>query len=435
MTCCFAVLWRGHRCTTSHEHEERATRRRYHRGVPARAQGAGSASESGPDGVRSLVGAGAEGRIRVLLAIKGLGHGGAERLLLDTVVAGDTTAFDYEVAYVMASADTLAPTIAAHGIPVHALGATSNVDLRWVPRFRRLVDEGRFDVVHFHLPYTAALGRLAVLTISAPRPATLYTEHSLWNKVSPPVKALNRISVGTDRSVLAVSDAAYEALPRRLRHRARVVVHGIDQSEPRRAMAQRDEIRAQLRQELGVADGDLLVVTIAGLRAEKGYDVLLDAAHLADQRGLPLHFVAAGEGVLFDELRARHDALALGARFRFLGHRRDALDLLAAADIFVLPSRQEGLPVVLMEATSIGAPIVATDVGGVPQVVESGTSGLIVPPGDPEALVDALGRLAADPQWRAELGQRALERGATFDVARSTSEIEQLYRRLVAARR
>jgi glycosyltransferase involved in cell wall biosynthesis len=403
--------------------------------VPATAEGAGSESEDGPPGGCSFDGAGPDGRIRVLLAIKGLGHGGAERLLLDTVVAGDATSFDYEVAYVMASAATLAPAIAAHGIPVHALGATSNVDLRWVPRFRRLVAHNRFDIVHFHLPYTAALGRLAVLTISAPRPATLYTEHSLWNKVSPPVKALNRISVSADRSVLAVSDAAYGALPRRLRHRARVVVHGIDQSGPRRAMAQREEIRARLRRELDVPDEDLLVVTVGGLRAEKGYDVLLDAAQLADRRGLPLHFAVAGDGVLHDELRARHEALDLGARFQFLGHRRDALDLLVAADIFVLPSRQEGLPVVLMEATSIGAPIVATRVGGVPQVVEDGTNGLVVPPGDPEALVTALGRLAADPRLRAHLGRQALERGAAFDVARSTAEIENLYRSLAAARR
>ncbi len=374
-------------------------------------------------------------RIRVLLAIKGLGHGGAERLLVDTLAARNTVAFEYEVAFVMSSADTLAPAIAAHGIPVHDLGARSNVDLRWVPRFRRLVAGGEFDIVHFHLPYTAALGRPAVLSLSARRrPVTVYTEHSLWNKVSPPVKALNRLTIGADAALVAVSQAAYDALPAGLRHRARVVVHGIDQSLPARAVARRRQCRDRIRGELGVPDGVLLVVTVAGLRSEKGYDVLLDAAQLAARRKLPMMFAAAGEGALAEELNARHDALGLGERFRFLGHRTDALELVAAADIFVLPSHQEGLPVVLMEATSVGTPIVATAVGGVPQMIEDGSNGVLVPPGDPVALADALEGLAADPWRRDELGRRALDRRAAFDVTRSTGEIEELYTGLTAAR-
>jgi glycosyltransferase involved in cell wall biosynthesis len=404
--------------------------------VPARAEPAGSGTEHHDPRFPSVAGSKAQRRIRVLIVIKGLGHGGAERLLLDTVTSADTAAFDYEIAYVLSSADALAPAIRTHGIPVHALGATGNVDLRWMRRLRELLARGQFDIAHFHLPYTAALGRLVVLSLPArTRPLTLYTEHSLWDKVSPPVKALNRLSIRTDRSLIAVSEAAYEALPSRLRHRARIVVHGIDRSESQRAMVQRDEIRARLRRELDVPERSLLVVTVAGLRAEKGYDVLLDAAHLVVRRGLPLHFAAAGEGALHDEVRARHGALGLDDRFRFLGHRSDALELIAGADMFVLASRQEGLPVVLMEATSVGTPIVATAVGGVPQVIEDGRNGIVVPPGDPEALAGALERLATDPDLRAELGHRALVRGAAFDVARSTAEIEALYARLVAGHR
>ncbi|MGB7052268.1 MAG: glycosyltransferase, partial [Acidimicrobiales bacterium] len=362
--------------------------------------------------------------------------GGAERLLVDTVATGDAASFDYEVACVMADLNSLAPRLADLGIPVHQLGATANLDVRWVPRFRRLLIEGGFDIVHFHLPYTAAIGRPAALSLpSRSRPVTLYTEHCLWNKVSPPTKALNRLTIGTDASVLAVSEASRGSLPDRLRRRARVVVHGIDQSLSPEVVADRPTIRHRIRQQLDVPDGDLLALTVAGLRAEKGYDLLLEAAHVVVGRNLPIRFVAAGDGALAGELRARHEAMGLGESFRFLGHRTDILELMAAADVVVLPSHQDGLPVVVMEATSIGTPIVATAQGGLPEVIEDGVNGLLVPPGDAGALVDALARLAADPHLLAELGREALERRMAFDVARSTAEIEDLYRSLVAARR
>ncbi len=368
----------------------------------------------------------------MLLAIKSLGCGGAERLLADVVASGDRGAFEYEVAYILDAEDALAAAIRSGGTPVHSLGATSNPDLRWMPAFRRLLVEGRFDIVHFHLPYTAALGRLVVASLPRRlRPVTVYTEHSLWNKVAVLVKVLNRATVGRDGALLAVSPAAYDALPPALRPRARVVVHGVDLSLSRAMVARRDEIRREVRAELGVPEGELLAVTVANLRSEKGYDVLLDTARLTADRDLPIRFAAAGQGALEGELTARHAELGLGERFVFLGHRDDALRLIAAADAFVLPSHQEGLPVTLMEATSVGVAIVATAVGGVPQVITDGINGLVVAPADPVALADALQRLCSDPELGRRLASQALEDSTRFDVARAASEIEDVYRRLL----
>jgi glycosyltransferase involved in cell wall biosynthesis len=371
----------------------------------------------------------------VLIAIKGLGHGGAERLLVDTVASADHQAFDYDVAFVLAGANALAPALEANGTTVHDLGAVSNLDLRWLRAFRRLLRRGRFDIVHFHLPYTAALGRLVVATLPRhQRPLTIYTEHSLWNKVAVLVKWLNRTTVGRDRALIAVSPAAYDALPVALRRRAQVVVHGVDLSLSSELMAHRPAIRHEVRESLGTPSDTVLVVTVANLRSEKGYDVLLDAAHLAAQRHLPLRFAAAGHGSMRAELVARAHELGLDDRFQFLGHRDDALRLIAAADVFVLASRQEGLPVALMEAMSVGAAIVATSVGGVPLVIDDGVNGVIVPPGDPKALTDALERVGGDPGLRDRLGARAQIDSAAFDVARSSHEIEDIYRRVLADR-
>jgi glycosyltransferase involved in cell wall biosynthesis len=363
---------------------------------------------------------------------KSLGHGGAEQLLVDLVTSGDHAVFDYEVALILDSEDALAPAIESQGIIVHRLGARRNLDVRWMASFRRLLMHDRFDVVHFHLPFSAALGRPVVLSVPrAQRPFTVYTEHSLWSKVSPLVKMLNRLTIPTDSFVIAVSQAAHDALPGAVRRRARVVVHGIDLSSSDELVARRGEIRKAVRTALDVPDGELLAVTVANLRSEKGYDVLLECAALAARRQLPVMFAAAGQGSLEHELEERHQALGLGARFRFLGHRHDALALMAAADIVILPSHQEGLPVVLMEATSVGAAIVATAVGGVPQVIIDGRNGLIVPPGRPDELVDAVARLCADPELRAALSRAAAADSARFDVTRASAEIEELYRALL----
>ena len=372
----------------------------------------------------------------MLLAIKSLGHGGAERLLVDMVANGDHRAFDYEVAFVLDSENAFVPTLVENGTRVHGLGARHNLDLRWMLAFRRLLVANHFDIVHFHLPYTAALGRLVVASLPRRRqPVTLYTEHSLWHKVAVLVKVLNRATIGRDRALIAVSQAAYDALPRALRPRARVVVHGVDLSPSRDMVLRRPEIRAEVRAELGVPSGELLAVTVANLRSEKGYDVLLDAARLVADQGLPIRFAAAGQGSLAEELTERHRALGLGERFRFLGHRRDALGLLAAADIVVLPSHQEGLPVVLMEATSVGTAIVATSVGGVPLVITDGVNGLVVPPGAPELLAAAISRVGTDATLRHRLGDRALADSAAFDVSRACGEVEAIYRRLLDAER
>ena len=103
------------------------------------------------------------------------------------------------------------------------------------------------------------------------------------------------------------------------------------------------------------------------------------------------------------------------------------LRLLVAADLLVLPSRQEGLPVVLMEATSVGLAIVATAVGGVPQVLTDGVDGLVVPPDSPPALADAIARVATDADLRARLGLAARSRSTMFDVASASREIESVY--------
>jgi glycosyltransferase involved in cell wall biosynthesis len=369
--------------------------------------------------------------MRVLLVIKCLGFGGAERLVVDTVSTGDHTTFEYEVAYILAAENALVPELTDRGIAVHCLGGDQHWDLAWMARLRRLVVEGRFDVVHFHLPYTAALGRLVVASIPKDRrPSIVYTEHSPWNRMALLLRALNRVGIGLDRQLIVISQAGYEALPPGLRGRARVIVHGVDLGRSAALFEQRDRVAKEVRHELGVPDGTLLVLTVANFRPEKAYDVLLETARLMADHQAPVRFLAVGRGPLEAELTEQHRRLDLVGSFTFLGPRDDVLRLMVASDLFVLASRQEGLPVVLMEATAVGMPIVATAVGAVPLVLTDRVDGLVVSSEDPGALADALTRLVADEELRQELAAAARTRSAMFDVAAATREIESIYRRL-----
>ena len=368
------------------------------------------------------------GPLRVLLVIKCLGYGGAERLLVDTVAAADPQDLDYEVAYVLREQDALVPAIVSCGTQVHSLGAANNADLGWLLAFRRLLVSRHYDVVHFHLPYAAALGQLVVSSLPrSSRPAVVYTEHSLWDRAKLVNRVLLRASMSSDERLIAVSQASYDALPVSLRRRTTTVLHGVDLSRSDGLVDRREEMRARARSELGVADGELLFLTVANLRPEKGYDVLLDATRSIADSGLPIRVAAVGRGPLSAALDARHADLALGDRFRFLGQRDDVLELLAGADAFVLASRQEGLPVALMEATSVGLPIIAPSIGGVPEVLENEVDAILVPPGDVQLLAEAMKRMASDPQLRERLGHRARLKSSSFDISAANRVVGDIY--------
>ena len=370
-----------------------------------------------------------------MLLIKGLGVGGAERLLLDVVAARDDTRFDYEVAHVLHAQDTLAPALRDQGVAVHDLGATSSADLRWTLALRRLLVRGGFEVLHSHLPYSAAFGRLVARSMPAGRrPVLVYTEHSLWDRAAVLTKALNRATVGADSALLVVSDAARQALPPALQARARVITHGVNRDRFARLAARRAEVRAEVRAELGLADCEVLALTVANLRSEKGYDVLVEAARRTAAAGAPVRFVSVGRGQLEPAVARAAEAPEAAGVLVFLGPRDDTARLMVGSDLFVLPSHQEGLPVALMEAMSAGLPVVATTVGGVPGVVAHGQDGLLVPPGDAAALAAAVTTVAGDAELRARMAASSARHSERFDVRRATRTIEAVYDELLGRR-
>jgi glycosyltransferase involved in cell wall biosynthesis len=289
----------------------------------------------------------------------------------------------------------------------------------------RLVRRLRPAVFHAQRPWpTDAEGWLAAARVCGV-PAVVTTEHLFPTH-------LPRRGVLRERLLDPLLDtriAVSEHVARRVRetfgtppHRLAIVLNGI---EPGPFEAAAD---TSLREAL-CPSGEPLVLTVAHLRSQKGLDALVLAAAAVPHA----RFAIAGEGPERGRLeRAIRDA-GLGGRVLLLGSRQDVPRLLAACDLFVLPSRYEGLPLAVLEAMAAGRAVVATSVGGTSEAISNGEHGLLVPPDDPAALAGAVARLLADPEGARRMAARARARLLEhFTAARMTAEVSAIYERLLA---
>src|SRR5207302_681586 len=184
---------------------------------------------------------------------------------------------------------------------------------------------------------------------------------------------------------------------------------------------------AAARAQLGLEPGLPLVVSVGRLEPQKGFDILVEATARMNGSSPPV-VVICGEGPARKDLEDRIRALGLGERVRLLGNRNDAKAFIAAADAFCMPSRWEGSPLALHEALAAGRPVVASAVGGIPELLTFGQAGLLVPPEDPGALASAVGRVLSDRGLAEHLGAQALEAAEAWpDAAITARKVADLY--------
>ncbi|MEJ0015133.1 MAG: glycosyltransferase family 4 protein [Acetobacteraceae bacterium] len=294
----------------------------------------------------------------------------------------------------------------------------------------RLFRAERPDLVHAHMPISGFLARMAAWWVGVPRIA--YTCHGYWFNFPG---SWPRAAVGFAMEWLAgrvtgtyftVSDAEARDARRLGIHRGAIgIANGRDPARFRPDPA----ARRRMREALGVPQERVVVLAVSRLVWHKGYPELAAALPLVP--GAELWVV--GERLTSDrgpDMAALLRDAGLGERLRLLGYREDVADLMAAADIFVLPSRFEGLPMSVIEAMLSGLPVVATAVRGPAEQVVPEETGLLVPAGDAAALARALARLAADPALRARMGaagrRRAEERYDEAKVLARTLDLLKL---------
>jgi len=346
--------------------------------------------------------------LRLLWLIDSLAAGGAESLALAFARAVDPVHVRLVVACVRSIAgNPLEAPLRSTGVRVVNLEARSLRDARAFLRLLRVLREERSELVHAHLAHACAWGSIASRIVRVPLVATLHVgphEGPRLSRATWRAAISERLLATRATSILCVSEAvrAQHAARGRLPVERLVVAHNGVACED--FVLERAPAAASLRAEMGLEPDAVIASLVAVLREGKGHDVLLEAAPAIVERAPRTRFLLAGDGPLRPALEAEIARRGLGDVVRLVGHREDIPRLLAGSDLLVLPSLHDAFPTVLMEAMAAGLPVVASNVGGIPEIVTDGTTGLLVPPGHPPALADALTALVSSPQRREAMG-------------------------------
>jgi len=347
------------------------------------------------------------------------------------ILATGLAATGHEVSVVIPRATALDPVAGrceAAGAAVTRLTVEGKTDLPGMAKLGALVSRVTPDVFHLHLssPIEAVPALVTARCSGARRLVT--TEHApSWYPLERVYsRTVKKAATRALDAVIAVceSDARFLAgrfgVPRDL---IRVIHNGV---EPVRDLPGRDAARRAL----GIDPAARFVAGFAGaLEESKGVSDLIEACRRCGVEGLVL--ILAGDGGLRESLERQ--STRSGLRLVLPGRLEDIRDLLGALDLFVLPSHAEAMPLSLLEAMSAHLPIVATRVGGIPEAIQDGASGLLVPPRDPSALAEALGRLAADRELSRRLAAAAGVASERFTATRMVRETASLYGSLPAS--
>ncbi|NOT07124.1 MAG: glycosyltransferase family 4 protein [Gemmatimonadales bacterium] len=282
----------------------------------------------------------------------------------------------------------------------------------------------RLDVLHSHEFAMAIYATAAARLHSLPHVITMHGNQQMtaaWRR-----RVALRWAFRRSRATVAVSSATKAQLDADLglpEGMVRVIRNGVPKPNGN---------AEAVRREVGVAPGEIVLLMVGNMDHRKGHMVLLNALALLEDRGrrFPWRLLVAGgrggdqEAPVAEFVAAR----GWGGRVNVLLQRSDVPDLLAAADIFLMPSLWEGLPLAVLEAMLAGRPVLASRTSGIPEAIESGVDGVLVPPGDAAALADALAPLLADPARRALLGDAARRRAEReFTIEVMTDHYEQIY--------
>lgn len=328
---------------------------------------------------------------------------------------------------VACSPGALADELRASGFEVFTLPlvreASPKKDLAAVVELSKIIRKGAYSLVHVHSAKAGAIGRVAAFISQTP---AVYTPHA-WSFLASNSALERKVYVAIEQALVAltrrticVSAGELELGRRLLENRRRLVLvrNGIPAPPTNPDRSPRDR---------------LVVGTVARLSRQKGVEYLIRAAEEVCATHEGVRFTIAGAGPELERLRDVVKRRGLDGRFELIGDVRQVWKYLQSVDVFVLPSLWEGMPFALLEAMGAGLPVVATDVGGVRELIPDETFGIVVPPADPGALRNGILRYLSSEQLREATGVAARRRITTeFSQERMIEDTQKVYREVLA---
>jgi glycosyltransferase involved in cell wall biosynthesis len=366
-------------------------------------------------------------RLRVLAVLDSpTDQGGAERFALGLVSRLPRDRFEPWVCSTRFATAEASEELADAGVTHISLRRRGKLDMHRLSGLAMLLKRGRFDVVHAHMfgsnVWGTVLGRLSGV------PVVIAHEHN-WSYTGELVRRT------IDRHVIARYANCYVAVSESNRRRM-IELEGIPAEKvlvlPTAYIPHRVSEPTDIRTELGLPADTRLIGVAATLRTEKALEVMISSHAEVVARFPNAHLVIAGDGPRREPLERQVRLRGLGANVHFLGARRDVTSILQTVDIGALSSDWEGMPLFVLECMATGTPVVATNVGGLPEVVIQDRTGLLVPPRDPGALASAICDLLADPERARRLAAAAAERMDEFTIDTVTARFAELYEQLLA---
>jgi glycosyltransferase involved in cell wall biosynthesis len=372
-------------------------------------------------------------RPRALLFTDSFRLGGTERQFVRFVRGIDRNLYDVRIGCLQRSGPLLCE-VESLGVSIVEFPIDSLYNFKTAKLFvqlARLLRRERIQIVHAFDFYTS------IFAVPAARlarvPVVLASRRELLNLRTPWQQRAIRVACNLATGVVVNSSAVGDDMAGRKsgsRGQIEVLPNCIDLEEFEPKLS-----AGEIRRELGLSPRSILIGTLGNLRPEKDLETFLLAARRILDANPSAEFLVIGDGPAANKLKALAGDLRLSESVRFLGERPDVPDLLAALDILVMTSYTESFPNAILEAMAVGKPVVATNVGGIPEVVEEGQTGFLVSPRDPKALADRVISLCRDSARRLQMGRAARARVENnYTVQAVATKLEEIYARSLRER-
>ncbi|WP_348262402.1 glycosyltransferase [Telmatobacter sp. DSM 110680] len=359
-----------------------------------------------------------------------LNCGGAERVCVEVARGLDRSRFEVTVLTLEPLADTrLERDLQNSGVKIHALDKRPGPDARMYPRSFRALGHYRPDILHTHLyvlPYIAPAEWLYKVP-------SLHTIHNLAEKDATGfVRVANSLAFRMGTIPVGISPRVAESV-HRLYHSRRIplIPNGIDVKPFRGAQ----DVRARWRSRNGYSQQDFLIASVGRLDPQKNYSQLISACAELRRGHRSVKLIIAGEGQCRNDLQKIIDEFALDDTVRLAGERSDVVDMLLASDLYISTSLWEGNPLSVMEAMAAGLAVIASSVGGIPDLIDDGINGILIPCLDHKILLRSVGEVINSADLRRRLGEAAREKAFDrMDVSGMICAYGKLYEELAVAR-